>query len=171
MASTSSRRPRTSARRGALEEGIRTFGLVERFSVVLLLDADTRLDPGYFQAALPLFDDPDIVAVAGCAHSNWHTPGLSFLGRLVTAHRSRIYALTQRLLKYGQTWRRTNATHIVPGFASMYRTTVLPNITINPVGLVIEDFNMTFEVYRKRPGPGGLHRQRHSSHPGPGYRP
>ena len=118
----------------------------------MLLDADTRLDPGYFEAALPLFDDPDVVAVAGCAHSNWHTPGLSFLGRLVTAHRSRIYALTQRLLKYGQTWRRTNATHIVPGFASLYRTTVLPRITINPLGLVIEDFNMTFEVYRKRLG-------------------
>ena len=141
---------------GALEEGIRTFGLVERFSVVLLLDADTRLDPDYFQAALPLFDDPDIVAVAGCAHSNWHTPGLSFMGRLVTAHRSRIYALTQRLLKYGQTWRRTNTTHIVPGFASMYRTTVLPNITINPAGLVIEDFNMTFEVYRKHLGRVGF---------------
>ena len=141
---------------GALEEGIRTFGLVERFSAVMLLDADTRLDPGYFQAALPLFDDPNVVAVAGCAHSNWHTPGLSFLGRLVTAHRSRIYALTQRLLKYGQTWRRTNATHIVPGFASLYRTTVLPRITINPLGLVIEDFNMTFEVYRKRLGRVGF---------------
>jgi cellulose synthase/poly-beta-1,6-N-acetylglucosamine synthase-like glycosyltransferase len=141
---------------GALEEGIRTFGLVERFSVVVLLDADTRLDPGYFQAALPLFDDPHIVAVAGCAHSNWHTPGMSFTGRLVTAHRSRIYALTQRLLKYGQTWRRTNATHIVPGFASMYRTTVLPDITINPPGLVIEDFNMTFEVYRKHLGRVGF---------------
>lgn len=141
---------------GALEEGIRSFGLVERFSVVLLLDADTRLDPGYFRAALPLFDDPDVVAVAGCAHSNWHAPGSSFIGQLVTAHRSRIYALTQRLLKYGQTWRRTNATHIVPGFASMYRTTVLPDITINPRGLVIEDFNMTFEVYRKRLGRVGF---------------
>jgi cellulose synthase/poly-beta-1,6-N-acetylglucosamine synthase-like glycosyltransferase len=141
---------------GALEEGIRTFGLVERFSAVLLLDADTRLDPGYFRAALPLFDDPNVVAVAGCAHSSWHTPGLSFLGRLVTAHRSRIYALTQRLLKYGQTWRVINATHIVPGFASLYRTHVLPNITINPRGLVIEDFNMTFEVYRKQLGQVGF---------------
>jgi biofilm PGA synthesis N-glycosyltransferase PgaC len=137
---------------GALEEGILAFGLLERFRLVLLLDADTRLDPGYFAAALPVFDDPRVVAVAGCAHSNWHTPGLSFPGRLVTAHRSRIYALTQRLLKYGQTWRRTNATHIVPGFASLYRTAVLPHISINPRGLVIEDFNMTFEVYRKRLG-------------------
>jgi poly-beta-1,6-N-acetyl-D-glucosamine synthase len=141
---------------GALEEGIRAFRLIERYSAVLLLDADTRLDPGYFQAALPLFDDLDVVAVAGCAHSSWHTPGLTFLGGLVTAHRSRIYALTQRLLKYGQTWRLTNATHIVPGFASIYRTSVLPYITINPRGLVIEDFNMTFEVYRKHLGRVGF---------------
>ncbi len=141
---------------GALEEGIRRFGLVKRFSLVLLLDADTRLDPGYFQAALPLFDDPDVAAVAGCAHSHWRTSGLSHVGRLITAHRSRVYALTQRLLKYGQTWRRTNATHIVPGFASMYRTSVLPHITINPPGLVIEDFNMTFEVYRKKLGQVGF---------------
>ena len=137
---------------GALEEGIRRFGLVKRFSAVLLLDADTRLDPDYFRAALPLFDDQDVVAVAGCAHSHWRTSGLSHVGRLLTAHRGRVYALTQRLLKYGQTWRWTNATHIVPGFASMYRTTALPHITINPPGLVIEDFNMTFEVYRKNLG-------------------
>jgi biofilm PGA synthesis N-glycosyltransferase PgaC len=141
---------------GALDEGIRVFGLAERFRVVLLLDADTRLDPGYFAAALPLFDDMGVAAVAGCAHSTWQTPGLSFVGRLVTAHRSRIYALTQRLLKFGQTWRRANTTHIVPGFASMYRTTVLPHITINPAGLVIEDFNMTFEVYRKNLGRVGF---------------
>jgi cellulose synthase/poly-beta-1,6-N-acetylglucosamine synthase-like glycosyltransferase len=141
---------------GALEEGIRAFQLVERFKAVLLLDADTRLDAGYFRAALPLFDDPAVVAVAGCAHSSWHTPGRTFIGGLVTAHRSRIYALTQRLLKYGQTWRLLNATHIVPGFASIYRTAVLPDITINPRGLVIEDFNMTFEVYRKKLGRVGF---------------
>ena len=38
----------------------------------------------------------------------------------------------------------------------MYRTTVLPNITINPDGLVIEDFNMTFEIYRKHLGRVGF---------------
>ena len=56
------------------------------------------------------------------------------------------------MLKFGQTYRRINATHIVPGFASMYRTEVLPHIDLNPPGLVIEDFNMTFEVYQKRLG-------------------
>jgi cellulose synthase/poly-beta-1,6-N-acetylglucosamine synthase-like glycosyltransferase len=57
-----------------------------------------------------------------------------------------------QLLKYGQTWRWTNVTAIVPGFASMYRTRVLPRMDLNPPGLVIEDFNMTFEIHRKRLG-------------------
>jgi cellulose synthase/poly-beta-1,6-N-acetylglucosamine synthase-like glycosyltransferase len=148
--------PTNVGKAGALEEGIRAFGLLERFQAVLLLDADTRLDHRYFAESLPLFDDPHVVAVAGCAHSHWRGAGDGWWARAITAHRSRVYALTQRLIKYGQTWRLTNVTHIVPGFASMYRTRALQHITINPPGLVIEDFNMTFEVYRKLLGRVGF---------------
>ncbi|MGQ0717209.1 MAG: glycosyltransferase family 2 protein [Pseudonocardiales bacterium] len=137
---------------GALEEAIDRFGLVERFPLVLLLDADTAIDPGYFDAALPHFDDPSVVAVAGSVRTHWHEHGLSLIGKALVCHRQRIYAITQRLLKFGQTWRYTNATHIVPGFASIYRTAVLPRIEMNPPGLVIEDFNMTFEIYQQRLG-------------------
>lgn len=136
---------------GALEEAIDRFKLVERFPVVLLLDADTTIEPGYFDAALPHFDDPKVVAVAGAVRTR-HERGLSLIGKVLVCHRQRIYAISQRLLKFGQTWRFTNATHIVPGFASMYRTAVLPRIEMNPPNLVIEDFNMTFEIYQKRLG-------------------
>ncbi len=136
---------------GALEEAIERFGLVKRFQAVLLLDADTTVEPGYFDAALPHFNDPQVVAVAGAVRTN-HERGLSLIGKALVCHRQRIYAITQRLLKFGQTWRFTNATHIVPGFASLYRTSVLPRIEMNPPGLVIEDFNMTFEIYQKRLG-------------------
>lgn len=148
--------PENVGKAGALEHGIAEFGLVERFETVLFLDADTRLDPAYFEAALPVFDDPEIVAVAGCAHSDRGGRASGLIGRLLLAHRGRVYSLTQRLLKYGQTGRRVNATHIVPGFASLYRTRVLPQIDMNPPGLVIEDFNMTFEIYRKRLGRVGF---------------
>lgn len=137
---------------GALEEAIERFGLVQRFRAVLLLDADTTIEPGYFDAALPHFDDPQVVAVAGAVRTHWHGRALSMVGKVLVCHRERIYAISQRLLKFGQTWRFTNATHIVPGFASMYRTAVLPQIEMNPPGLVIEDFNMTFEIYQKRLG-------------------
>jgi poly-beta-1,6-N-acetyl-D-glucosamine synthase len=137
---------------GALEDAIDRFELVERFPVVLLLDADTTIEPGYLAAALPHFDDPAVVAVAGAVRTSWHERGLSLIGKVLVCHRQRIYAISQRLLKFGQTWRFTNATHIVPGFASMYRTAVLPRIEMNPPDLVIEDFNMTFEIYQKRLG-------------------
>jgi cellulose synthase/poly-beta-1,6-N-acetylglucosamine synthase-like glycosyltransferase len=117
----------------------------------MLLDADTRVQPGYFEAALPLFDDPAVAAVAGCVRTD-RGRRLSAAGNLLVGHRQRIYAVGQRVMKFGQTWRRANATHIVPGFASLYRTAVLPRIEMNPPGLVIEDFNMTFEVYQKRLG-------------------
>jgi poly-beta-1,6-N-acetyl-D-glucosamine synthase len=132
---------------GALRDAIERFQMVERFPVVMLLDADTRVQPGYFAAALPLFDAPDVVAVAGCVRTDTRRM-LSPVGNMLTGHRMRIYAMGQRMLKFGQTSRHLNATPIVPGFASIYRTAVLPSIDINPPGLVIEDFNMTFEVYQ-----------------------
>jgi biofilm PGA synthesis N-glycosyltransferase PgaC len=142
---------------GALQEAIHRFGLTDRFEAVMILDADTQLDPRYFETALPLLEDPRVVAVAGCAQTRWHPEELSFLGAAIVAHRQRIYTLTQRLLKYGQTWRGLSATHIVPGFASIYRSRALRCIDINPAGLVIEDFNMTFEVYAKRLGRVAFH--------------
>jgi poly-beta-1,6-N-acetyl-D-glucosamine synthase len=142
---------RNVGKAGALHEAIEHFRLIERYVVVLLLDADTRVQADYFAKALPLFDVPDVVAVAGCVQTA-RDRRLDFVGNILVGHRERIYAIGQRLLKFGQTYRRTNATHIVPGFASMYRTEVLPYIDLNPPGLVIEDFNMTFEVYQKRLG-------------------
>jgi poly-beta-1,6-N-acetyl-D-glucosamine synthase len=140
---------------GALQQAISRFRLTERFAVVMLLDADTRVQPGYFDAALPMFADPEVVAVAGCVRTA-RERSLSLVGNVLVGHRQRIYAIGQRVLKFGQTWTHTNATHIVPGFASMYRTEVLPLIDMNPPGLVIEDFNMTFEVYQKRLGKVGF---------------
>jgi poly-beta-1,6-N-acetyl-D-glucosamine synthase len=140
---------------GALQEAIERFGLIDRFRAVMLLDADTRVQPGYFEAALPMFDDPDVAAVAGCVRTETDRK-LSPMGNLLVGHRQVIYSIGQRVLKYGQTSRRFNATPIVPGFASIYRSEVLPRIDMNPPGLVIEDFNMTFEVYQKELGRVGF---------------
>jgi poly-beta-1,6-N-acetyl-D-glucosamine synthase len=140
---------------GALQEAIQRFKLVERFPVVMLLDADTRVQPGYFEAALPLFDSPGVVAVAGCVKTDGKRV-LSPVGNLLVGHRMMIYTVGQRVLKFGQTTRTLNATPIVPGFASIYRTAVLPRMDMNPPGLAIEDFNMTFEVYQRGLGKVGF---------------
>lgn len=140
---------------GALEEAIGRFDLISRFPVVMLLDADTRVEPGYFVAALPIFGNPQVVAVAGCVRTG-QDRRMTLEGKVLVGHRTRIYSIGQRALKFGQTWLRINATPIVPGFASLYRTDVLPHIEMNPPRLVIEDFNMTFEVYQKGLGKVGF---------------
>lgn len=136
---------------GGIEAAVEVFDIPGRFAVLLIVDADTELDRHYLERGLPLFDQPGVVAVAGYARSAWRPRELSHVGRFLVSYRTRLYAVMQ-WLKYGQTWRWTNVTAIVPGFASMYRTSILRAMDLNPPGLVIEDFNMTFEVHRKRLG-------------------
>lgn len=136
---------------GGIEAAVHHFRLPRRFEVLLILDADTELQDGYLEHGLPLFRDPRVAALAGYARTRWRPAELSLIGRILVSYRTRVYAVMQ-WLKYAQTWRYTNVTAIIPGFASMYRTRALPAMQLNPGGLIIEDFNMTFELHRHRLG-------------------
>jgi cellulose synthase/poly-beta-1,6-N-acetylglucosamine synthase-like glycosyltransferase len=140
---------------GGIAAAVEHFDLPGRFEAMLIVDADTELDEQYFERALPMLAESDVVAVAGFARTSWRPKELGLIGRVLVSYRTRLYALMQ-WVKFGQTWRWTNVTAIVPGFASMYRTKVLSTMDLNPPGLVIEDFNMTFELYQKRLGKVGF---------------
>ncbi len=133
---------------GGIQLGIERFGIADRFELVLLLDSDTRLDEHYLVRGLRLMEDPEITALAGYAHTEWLPATLTPVGRVLLSYRARLYAVMQ-WVKYGQTWRHTNVTPIVPGFASIYRTRALAHMDLDPPGLVIEDFNMTFELHHR----------------------
>ncbi len=137
---------------GALQAGLEHFSLLQNFSAVLFVDADTVLKEDYLENALPFFRDRRVVAIAGYARTLWQPRKMSWVQRFIILHRDRVYFLSQTLLKFGQTWRHTNVTSIVPGFASIYRSSALAKINLNPPGLVIEDFNMTFEIHHKHLG-------------------
>lgn len=137
---------------GALSHAITTLGLADRFEVVMLLDADTVLDANYLDTALPLLADDSVVAVAGTARTSWTPRPSTALGELLVTYRDRMYVVMQYLMKFGMASRFVNVVPIVPGFASLYRSRVLEHIDIVADGLVIEDFNMTFEVHAKRLG-------------------
>jgi biofilm PGA synthesis N-glycosyltransferase PgaC len=137
---------------GAIVAAIDHFNLVERYDVVMLLDADTVLADDYLDSGLPLFDDPEIVAVAGRASTIFTPPPETLIGRILVTYRQRVYIAVQYLLKYGQASRLVNVVSIVPGFASMYRTRVIGSIDIDAPGLSIEDYNMTFEIHAKSLG-------------------
>lgn len=143
---------RNRGKAGALNAGIRRFDLLDRYRAVMFLDADSAADTRYFDEALLMLAEPDVAAVAGYVRVVWDPRELPLMGKLILGHRNRLYTLTQMLQKYGQTWRRASVCYIIPGFASIYRAEALDKIDIDPRGLVIEDFNMTFEVHRKRLG-------------------
>ncbi|HSK98413.1 MAG TPA: glycosyltransferase family 2 protein [Euzebyales bacterium] len=143
---------RNRGKAGALRQAIQRFDLLDRYRAVMFLDADSAADVRYFDEALLLLAEPDVAAVAGYVRVVWEPEQLPLAGRLILAHRNRLYTLTQLLQKYGQTWRHASVCYIVPGFASIYRAEALERIDIDPRGLVIEDFNMTFEVHRKHLG-------------------
>jgi|GEM_PF-1058491 len=126
--------------------------LCDRYKAVMIVDADTEIAPDYLEKALPLFDDTDIVAVA--VHAVAKLEGVHRLNTagLIHSYRVRFYRIFQATIRYAQTWKYLNTTPIVPGFASIYRTTALRHISVNTPGLAIEDFNMTFELYHKKLG-------------------
>ncbi len=133
----------------ALATAISKFELCDRYAAVLIQDADSEIDPHYLENALPLLEDPGTAVVAGHVLSRWRNQFWPSMDMLYAAYRTRLYRLLQTAFQYGQTWRWTNVAYIAPGFASMYRASVLKHIDITAPGLVIEDFNMTFEVQRK----------------------
>lgn len=142
---------------GAIAAGVEHFDLCRRYQVVLLLDADTLLSPDYLTTGLPLFADPEVVAVAGRPRTFWQPRQMSHWAKFIAAYRAMVYLRALEFTKYGQGWRHANAVVVVPGFASMYRTSALAQIDINAPGLVVEDLNMTFEVHHKRLGRIAFH--------------
>ncbi|HUG50432.1 MAG TPA: glycosyltransferase family 2 protein [Terrimesophilobacter sp.] len=142
---------------GAIATAIEHFSLAEFFDVVTILDADTQLSADYMATGLPLFDDAGVVAVAGRAATMSAPEPPTRFGRFLVAYRERFYVAVQYVLKFGQAARSVNVVSIVPGFASMYRAGILPRMDISAPGLVIEDFNMTFEVHAKRLGRIAFH--------------
>jgi biofilm PGA synthesis N-glycosyltransferase PgaC len=142
---------------GALAAAVAHFDLCRDFQIVLLLDADTLLSPDYLDTGLPLFADPEVVAVAGRPRTLWQPLQMTRTAQFIAAYRAMIYLRALEFTKYGQGWRHADAVVVVPGFASMYRTSALAQIEINAPGLVVEDLNMTFEVHHKRLGRIAFH--------------
>lgn len=136
----------------AIDRALREFNLCDRYEAVLIQDADSEIDPDYLLHALPLFNDPRVAVVAGHVLSRWRDQFWPSVDMVYAAYRTRLYRLLQLAFQYGQTWKWTNVTYIAPGFASMYRTSALSRIDITAPGVIIEDFNMTFEVQRKKLG-------------------
>jgi poly-beta-1,6-N-acetyl-D-glucosamine synthase len=134
----------------ALVYTMNEYGLLKAYKAILINDADTTIDQHYMNRALPYFRDKDIAAVAPYEYTRWRK--YNFKELYFILYRVRLWRIIQWGMRFGQTWKYTNATYIIPGSLCLYRTSVLEKLDIDAPGLIIEDFNMTFEVHKKRLG-------------------
>jgi cellulose synthase/poly-beta-1,6-N-acetylglucosamine synthase-like glycosyltransferase len=136
----------------ALTYVLEKHSLYDKYKAIMIMDADLKVAPDYFSQMLPAFDDPDTAAAVSRAVPHWPRHAVPRSNMFITAYRVQLWLMLQFCIRYGQTWRHMNVTPIIPGGSSIYRTKVLRKIDIDAPGLVIEDFNMTFEVHHKRLG-------------------
>ncbi|RJR13362.1 glycosyltransferase family 2 protein [Candidatus Parcubacteria bacterium] len=137
---------------GALVYMLRKNDLTNRYKAVFFMDADIKVHDKIYQFKLPYFDDPRVIAVSAYFATPWPRHFIPRRELLITAYRIRLWRVLQFFVRYGQTWKYANMSPIVPGGASIYRSTALKQIQIDTPGLVIEDFNMTFQIHHKKLG-------------------
>lgn len=137
---------------GAIVHVLMANKILERYKAVFLMDADLKVNKDFYTYALPQLDDPKVVAVIGHAVSLWPKHYLPYWHLFFTAYRIRLWRVLQFCMRYGQTWKYTNVSPIVPGGGSIYRSEALKKIDIVVPGLIIEDFNMTFDIHHKKLG-------------------
>ena len=128
------------------------FRLFERYKLIFILDADTQIDPTFVPRALSLFENPDIAVIFGGARIHWPDHLIPTLKLYFVAYRERLNRMLQYLLIYAQTWKYTNVNYVIPGFCTIYRSKILRKLEIDTPGLLIEDFNLAFQLHKRKLG-------------------
>jgi Glycosyltransferase like family 2 len=126
---------------GSVLAGVQSFRLAERYAFVLVLDVDTRIDPSYLAATLPLFGDANVAAVDA------RVTGSGLLGRYL----ARTYAMSQPFGR-GRVGPPATVTNAAPGIARLYRTEALEHLDLDLPAPAVPDFDATLQTYRDHLG-------------------
>jgi cellulose synthase/poly-beta-1,6-N-acetylglucosamine synthase-like glycosyltransferase len=128
----------------SLNTAIKHFKLDTKYSYILPMDADTRIDSDFLAQTLPHFTGKKnrrVIAVSGKVvggATNW-----------VTCFRMWEYEIGQLIHKNAQS--NLGAISVCPGCATIYKASLFSKVTI-PDGTLTEDMGFTFLIYRKRLG-------------------
>lgn len=114
----------------------------DRYDLIALLDADTEVDPGYFDAmTTAAARHEDVVLFVGQVKSRRHN--------WVTASRAFDYTFMHDVYKTAQS--KLSVVTVSPGCSSVYRSRALREIEIRGDTLA-EDMDWTIQVHRKNLG-------------------
>ncbi len=136
------RNKRNVGKARAIKRGSDHFELPRYYSFIALMDADTRVSSGYFDAVRKGFaKSEDVVVVCGQAKSSPHN-GL-------TAYRCLVYALTNFVYKAGQS--NMGVVIVAPGCSTTYRSSIFDQLRWTS-DTIVEDMDVTIQVHRKKLG-------------------
>jgi poly-beta-1,6-N-acetyl-D-glucosamine synthase len=142
----------------AMKYLIKKHKLFKRYKFIFIVDADTQIDKTFVPRALKnYFCDPDVGAVFAAAKIKWPQKGHPSRAYYYISYRERLTQILQHFYMYGQSWKPTNANYVVPGFAVIYRSDILKQLEIDTPGLLIEDFNLAFQIHKKKLCKVGFH--------------
>jgi biofilm PGA synthesis N-glycosyltransferase PgaC len=136
----------------ALVHLIESYKIYDNYKFVMIVDADTKVDKHYITLAIPWLEDPKIAVVFPTARIKWQQHLIPTWKYYIISYRERLDRILQFFLVYGQTWKYTNASFVAPGFCTIYRSSVLRQLRIDTPGLLIEDFNLAFQLHKKKLG-------------------
>jgi len=128
------------------------FRLFKRYKLIFIIDADTMVDGKFIPNALEVLKDPEIGVVFGSPRILWPNHIIPNKKLYYVAYRDRLNRLLQIFYVFGQTWKYTNTNYVVPGFCTVYRSKVLKKLKLDTPGLLIEDFNLAFQLHRQKLG-------------------
>jgi len=120
-------------------QALEYFNLLNRYSWMIFLDGDTKIDPDFLKAMKE-------------AAAKDPTAGL-FLGQVKSVKNNHIFSASRAFdYTYGQEVNKTgqhnfNVVFVAPGCASMYKTDVLAKLKIDHMTLA-EDMDLTMQVHR-----------------------
>ena len=118
------------------------FSLTSRYDFIALMDADTRVNKGYFKAVKRSFvKDQKVVLVCGQPKSrpyNW-----------LTAYRCFGYSFMSFVYRGGQS--AMGVISVAPGCATTYRSTIFGQLDWNS-DTIVEDMDVTIQVHHKNLG-------------------
>jgi len=121
---------------------VQHFQLLWHYDLISLMDADTRVDENYFNAAWARFEsDENVTVVCGRVKSvprNW-----------LTAYRCYVYFVTHLVYKKGQS--AMGVITVAPGCAATYRTSIFSELRWDNDTLV-EDADVTVQIHLKKLG-------------------
>jgi biofilm PGA synthesis N-glycosyltransferase PgaC len=135
------RNERNVGKASAIARATAHYQLLDRYDVIALMDADTAVCPGYYDAVRQGFETPDIVAVCGRPQSlpcNW-----------LTAYRCYSYFMTHSVYRSGQT--AMGVITVAPGCSTSFRTTVFRQLEWS-TDTIVEDMDCTIQLHKKKLG-------------------